>query len=130
ARHASVRVELGTELADFTSSENEFRLLLREGEKEKHATASYLIGCDGASSTVRQRLGIAHEDVEFDQPWLVVDLVVNARGLEKLPKVSAQYCDPARPATYLSGPGAHRCCEIMLLPGEDGAAMQADAQVW
>ena len=37
----------------------------------------------------------------FDEPWLVVDvLVVNDAALGKLPETAAQFCDPARP-TYL-----------------------------
>jgi 3-(3-hydroxy-phenyl)propionate hydroxylase len=79
---------------------------------------------------VRQRLDIQYEDLEFDEPWLVVDLLVNERGLAKLPAVSVQYCDPARPSTYLIGPGAHRRWEIMLLPGEERAQMETEIEVW
>jgi 3-(3-hydroxy-phenyl)propionate hydroxylase len=57
-----------------------------------------VIGCDGASSSVREAVGITLEDLEFDEPWLVVDVQVNERGLAKLPKTSVQYCEPARPA--------------------------------
>jgi 3-(3-hydroxy-phenyl)propionate hydroxylase len=63
------------------------------------------------------------EDLCFDEPWLVVDVQVNERGLAKLPKTSVQYCEPARPCTYVIGPGNHRRWEISLLPGEDPAAM-------
>jgi 3-(3-hydroxy-phenyl)propionate hydroxylase len=82
-------------------------------------TARYVVGCDGAASTVRRLLGIEYEDLRFDQPWLVVDLMVNERGLEKLPQMSIQYCEPQRPSTYLIGVGNHRRWELMLLPGEN-----------
>jgi 3-(3-hydroxy-phenyl)propionate hydroxylase len=106
--------------------------------RDRTITANYVVGCDGAASTVRQALGIEYEDLEFDQPWLVVDLLVSGRGLEKLPKVSVQYCEPARPSTYLVGVGAHRRWELMLNPGEepDVWALLArwikpdDAQLW
>jgi 3-(3-hydroxy-phenyl)propionate hydroxylase len=49
----------------------------------------------------------------------VVDVQVNERGLAKLPRTSVQYCEPARPCTYVIGPGNHRRWEISLLPGED-----------
>jgi 3-(3-hydroxy-phenyl)propionate hydroxylase len=90
--------------------------------------AKYVIACDGASSTVRTQLEMALEDLDFDEPWLVVDLLVNERGLAKLPQVSIQYCEPARPATYLVGPKNHRRWEIMLLPGEDSGRMET--KVW
>ncbi|HJT62893.1 MAG TPA: bifunctional 3-(3-hydroxy-phenyl)propionate/3-hydroxycinnamic acid hydroxylase [Burkholderiales bacterium] len=84
----------------------------------KSLSARYVVGCDGAASTVRKLLGIDYVDLEFDQEWLVVDLRVNERGLAKLPQVSIQYCEPARPSTYLIGVGSHRRWELMLQPGE------------
>ena len=90
--------------------------------------ARFVVGCDGASSHVRQQLGIGFEDLGFDEPWLVIDLLVNEEGAARLPQVSVQYCEPARPCTYLIGPGAHRRWEIMLLPGESPAEMERD--VW
>ncbi|CAN1354553.1 Probable NADH-specific resorcinol 4-hydroxylase [Linum perenne] len=66
----------------------------------------------------------------FDEPWLVVDLRVNATGVAKLPRTAAQFCDPSRPTTYIVGPGSHRRFEIMLLPGEDPRAMEQPDQVW
>jgi 3-(3-hydroxy-phenyl)propionate hydroxylase len=129
-RHAasfpSVKVELGAELNGFSFSGGQVRIEI----DKRQISANYLIGCDGASSTVRQQAGIEHEDLEFDEPWLVIDLVANERGLARLPKVSIQYCEPARPATFLVGPGAHRRFEIMLLPGEAREKMETEAEVW
>lgn len=92
--------------------------------------ARYVIGCDGASSAVRDAAGITLEDLQFDEPWLVVDVQVNERGLAKLPATSVQYCEPARPCTYVIGPGNHRRWEISLLPGEDPAAMATEEGAW
>jgi 3-(3-hydroxy-phenyl)propionate hydroxylase len=68
--------------------------------KPRSVRARYVIACDGGSSTVRTRLGMPLEDLDFDEPWLVVDVLVNERGLAKLPKVSVQYCEPERPCTW------------------------------
>ena len=103
------------ELLDLKETPDEVQLRFAGGT----ASARYVVGCDGAASTVRRLLGIGYEDLEFDQRWLVVDLLVNERGLAKLPQVSIQYCEPARPSTYLIGVGAHRRWELMLLPGEE-----------
>jgi 3-(3-hydroxy-phenyl)propionate hydroxylase len=81
--------------------------------------ARYVIACDGGSSTVRTLLDMPLEDLDFDEPWLVVDVLVNERGLAKLPKVSVQYCEPERPCTLVIGPKNHRRWEISLKPGED-----------
>jgi 3-(3-hydroxy-phenyl)propionate hydroxylase len=89
--------------------------------------ARFLVGCDGASSPVREAIGGGLFDYQFDEPWLVVDVEVGAGC--RVPAVNIQLCDPARPTTcVLSGPGRHRW-EFMLLPGETAEAMMDDAVV-
>lgn len=78
--------------------------------------ARYLVGCDGASSRVREMLGVELEDCGFDEPWLVIDALVP--DPEAVPNVNLQICDPARPTTcVLMSAGRHRW-EFMMLPGE------------
>ena len=125
-----VDVSLGEELTGFTQNAGQVTLSLKRGEDERQVSAQYLIGCDGASSTVRRVLGIEHEDLDFDEPWLVVDAGVNQRGAAKCPKTSAQFCEPARPTTFLIGVGEHRRWEIMLLPDETAQQFEDDAAVW
>jgi 3-(3-hydroxy-phenyl)propionate hydroxylase len=133
-RAAAVAEIAFSELEGLDQSRKEVTLRLRD----RTITAKYVVGCDGAGSTVRQALGIEYEDLEFDQPWLVVDLLVSSRGLEKLPKVSVQYCEPARPCTYLVGVGSHRRWELMLNPNEEPDVWELlarwitpdDAQLW
>jgi 3-(3-hydroxy-phenyl)propionate hydroxylase len=79
-------------------------------------SARYLLGCDGANSFVRKQLGIAHEDLAFDEWWMVVDVRLT-RPVD-LPGKCIQYCWPSRPATFIVGPGNLRRWEIKLLPGE------------
>jgi 3-(3-hydroxy-phenyl)propionate hydroxylase len=129
--YPDVTVELGTELTHFTQSTDGVTLHLRGVDgAQRTVTADYVIACDGASSAVRQQLGIAFEDLVFDEPWLVVDLQVADAALRKLPETAAQYCDPARPTTFIIGPGRHRRFEIMLLPGEDPRGLEEPDQVW
>ena len=128
--HPSVEVALGTALVDLAQDEAGVTLRLRGPAGDRTVRADYVMACDGASSGVREGLGIALDDLVFDEPWLVVDLIVNAEALGKLPDTAAQYCDPARPTTFIVGPKNHRRFEIMLLPGEDPRLMQAPDQVW
>src|SRR6185503_6623115 len=90
----------------------------------------WAIAADGGSSTLRAMLGIALEDLGFDEPWLVVDVRVNERGLAKLPKTSVQYCEPERPCTLVIGPGNHRRWEISLKPGEDPRQVATPEGTW
>ncbi|WP_298875653.1 bifunctional 3-(3-hydroxy-phenyl)propionate/3-hydroxycinnamic acid hydroxylase [uncultured Bradyrhizobium sp.] len=128
--YPSVAVELGTELRSLSQAPDGVTLELSSDRGTRKVTADYVIACDGASSSVRRQLGIGFDDLVFDEPWLVVDLRVNASRIAKLPRTAAQFCDPARPTTYIVGPGAHRRFEIMLSPGEDPRAMEQPDQVW
>jgi 3-(3-hydroxy-phenyl)propionate hydroxylase len=127
----TVDVKLGHRLVDLAQTHErcDLKCITEAGASESYA-AKYVVGCDGASSVVRQLVGIELDDLGFDEPWLVVDVLANAEGLAKLPKASAQFCEPARPASYLIGTGSHRRWEIMLLPNEDPKVMERDENVW
>lgn len=78
--------------------------------------SGYVVGADGARSRVREANGIAFDDLQFDEPWLVVDAIVH--DPTRLPDINLQICDPERPTTcVLMGAGRHRW-EFMLKPGE------------
>jgi len=67
---------------------------------EEHAIeAQYVLGCDGANSVVRARIGSVMRDLRFEQRWLVVD-VESAAEIDTWDGVH-QVCDPARAATYM-----------------------------
>ncbi|WP_248796463.1 bifunctional 3-(3-hydroxy-phenyl)propionate/3-hydroxycinnamic acid hydroxylase [Pseudomonas sp. MWU13-2105] len=103
---------------------------LSDQGEEQVIEARWVIACDGGGSTTRGLLGIDLQDLDFDEPWLVVDVKVNERGLAKLPDVSVQYCEPERPCTLVIGPGNHRRWEISLKPGEDPAQVATEAGTW
>jgi 3-(3-hydroxy-phenyl)propionate hydroxylase len=127
----AVEVALGWRFVRVDQDLDGASLLLEDAEgRPVEVRARYVIGCDGASSSVRDAVGIELEDLEFDEPWLVVDVQVNDKGLAKLPQTSVQYCEPARPCTYVIGPGNHRRWEISLLPGEDPAYMATEEGAW
>lgn len=134
-RHATgfsnVRAELGVELLDLVQTPASVVAKLKDADgQQRTVTARYVLGCDGASSTVREIAGIGLEDLVFDEPWLVVDVRVNENALARLPQCSAQFCNPARPVSFLIGPKNHRRWEIMLLPGEDARQMEQPDNVW
>jgi 3-(3-hydroxy-phenyl)propionate hydroxylase len=88
-------------------------------------SAHYLVACDGASSAIRESQGFGLHDFAFDEPWLVVDVIVADPA--RLPTVNLQICDPARPTTcVLMAAGRHRW-EFMLLPGETAEHVLEDS---
>ncbi len=134
-RHADsfdcVTIELGTELIDLVDTGDQVLAKLKDmSGSVRTVSARYVIGCDGAWSTVRQLSGMKLEDLVFDEPWLVVDVQVHDEALSKLPETSAQFCNPARPTSFIMGPKNHRRWEIMLLPGEDPREMEKPENVW
>lgn len=134
----NVRLQLGAELVALEQDAAEARLAFLVGGQDEVARAAYVIGCDGASSSVRRLLGGKLDDLQFEEPWLVVDAEVGGpisfpdfAGLPQgadLQNLSVMVCDPRRPTTIVPGRGSHRRWEFMLLPGEDDRAMmQPDA---
>jgi len=91
--------------------------------------ADWVVGCDGARSTVRRFMGTELDDLRSHERWLVVDVILK-RERPDLGDHSIQYCDPARPATYVRGVGQRRRWELMLLPGEDPVQMTRPERIW
>ena len=131
ASFASITIALGVELVGMSQDAAGVRLDLRDAAGQPSTVqARYLIGCDGASSSVRALAGIALQDLGFDEPWLVIDVLMNEQGLSKLPLTSVQYCRPERPATMVIGPGRHRRWEISINPGEDPQQLATPEGTW
>lgn len=133
AAHRNVELRLGTSFVGLEQDAAGVTLDLdREGTRCQ-ARARWVIACDGSRSPVRKALGIALDDLGFDEPWLVVDAEVegpirfpDVGGVPEgadLQRLSVMLCDPRRPATIVPGRGDHRRWEFMLLPGEDEAEM-------
>ena len=87
--------------------------------------ARYVVGCDGARSATRGRIGSALHDTGFEESWLVVDLLLAAE-VPGLPTRCLQVCDPARPHTLVPMPAPRFRFEFMLLPGESEEEIRRD----
>ncbi len=131
ARMPHVTLALGHRLQRVDQDASGVQLAVTDDHGQAHTVqAQYLVACDGASSGVREQLGMGLIDLGFDQAWLVVDAQVNDHGLAKLPRVSVQYCEPERPSTYVIGPGRHRRWEISINAGEDPQEMATPDGTW
>ncbi|WP_337192174.1 FAD-dependent monooxygenase [Streptomyces sp. HUCO-GS316] len=68
-------VERGTELLSFTQDADGVTALLRTASgAEEELRAGYLIGCDGAHSIVRKRLGLTYEGSAFPEEYMLGDV--------------------------------------------------------
>jgi 3-(3-hydroxy-phenyl)propionate hydroxylase len=84
-------------------------------------TGRFVLGCDGANSTIRELAGITMDDLGFTERWLVVDIRVET-GLDTWDGVE-QICDPARAATFMQVTGDRYRWEFRLFDGEDEAGL-------
>ncbi|HSI19775.1 MAG TPA: bifunctional 3-(3-hydroxy-phenyl)propionate/3-hydroxycinnamic acid hydroxylase, partial [Sphingomonas sp.] len=137
ARFPNVTVMTGASVEAVTQDDRGVALTIAGRDGPWHATADHLFACDGASSSVRKALGIALDDIGFEERWLVVDTDVT--GAMRWPadhhipdevrdgRFSLMVCDPERPATLIPGRGTHRRWEYMLLPGERDEEVVTDA---
>lgn len=90
-------------------------------------TASWVVGCDGSRSKVRESQRIELEDLDFEERWLVADIVLDGRS--ELPSRAVTVCDPARPHYSIPMPGPRHRFEFMLLDGEEAGVMQRPESV-
>jgi flavoprotein hydroxylase len=90
--------------------------------------ASYVVGCDGANSTVRSLLDVDVDDRGFFYDWLIVDLILDEPRV--FDPLNIQICDPARPTTAVSGGPGRRRFEFMRLPEEDLEILNHEERAW
>lgn len=92
---------------------------------EHDITARFVVACDGASSSIRQSLGIDFAGVSYSQDWLIVDALGVSEPVEEI----TFYCDPARPTPHMPAPGGRQRWEFMLHPGERQEEFIQDAKI-
>lgn len=120
-----VELCLGAEVASVEPSGDE--VTIHTGEAVHRAR--WVVAADGASSRIREQLGIAFVDQGYDQEWLVIDVRLR-RAAPWLPGLVQQICDPFRPTTYVVGHGEYRRWEFQLQPGERPEEVAEPARVW
>lgn len=117
ARYPHVRAHLGHEVTSVSAVDDSRACITTMGPAgPAEWQARVAIGCCGARSITRAAMGASLSDYGAHQPWLVLDILLHDDP--GLPAVTVQYCDPARPSTYVPMPGQRRRFEIMVMPGD------------
>ena len=143
---STVELLYGHQVTNIAQDDQEVTVFADHDGKQITAKARYLLACDGGRSIVRKSVGIALDDLGFDEPWIVVDAIVDSpvlmpdligvpEGVD-MQQVMFIVGDPARPTSVIPGVGKHRRWEFMMLPGEapddfdDPAAIAALIAPW
>jgi 3-(3-hydroxy-phenyl)propionate hydroxylase len=139
AGNGRIALQLGAEFTTLEQDDTGVTVHYVQSNAAHEVRARWVIAADGSRSPVRKALGVALDDLDFEEPWLVVDAEVEGpvsfpalTGVPEsadLQRLSVMMCDPARPATIVPGRGNHRRWEFMLLPHEDDAVMMQPENV-
>jgi 3-(3-hydroxy-phenyl)propionate hydroxylase len=113
-RFPDVHLRFEHSVETFTQTPEQVRLTVRRPFGAVAITCDYLVGCDGAGSTVRRGLGIPLLGSSFEERWLIVDLE-NSQNRTRHTEV---FCNPERPCITLPGPHHTRRFEFRLHPSE------------
>ncbi|MGA4955467.1 FAD-dependent monooxygenase [Streptomyces lavendulocolor] len=120
------RIERGTELRSLAQDAGGVtaRLVTASGAEEEVRTR-YLVGCDGAHSTVRKALGLAFEGGAFPEEYMLADVEVDwdlppGYGVRSLHRGADGAVDDLLVCIPLPGTGRYRMS--MLVPPELSAA--------
>ncbi|MGB8329745.1 MAG: bifunctional 3-(3-hydroxy-phenyl)propionate/3-hydroxycinnamic acid hydroxylase [Polyangiales bacterium] len=125
-QHPSVVVELGIELVALDICTEMVRATLRRRDgRTDWVEARYVVGADGASSKVRQMLGLGFEGCTYAEDWLIIDAKNVPTQIDHIEFL----CDPRRPVPHMVAPGNRQRWEFMLQPGETAEEMESPEKV-
>jgi 3-(3-hydroxy-phenyl)propionate hydroxylase len=126
ANYPGVHTLLGVELTGIVETgEGVEAALTRADGGRVTVQARYLIGADGAGSTVRQLIGQGFAGRSFAEDWLIVDALNVPRPIDHVEFI----CDHRRPTPHMVAPGGRERWEFMLKPGETRQDMERDDKI-
>jgi flavoprotein hydroxylase len=122
ARELGVDIRRGCAVTDFSQHHDVVAVATNDGGV---VDGRYVVGCDGANSTVRNLLGVPMTELGFFYDWLIVDVVLHDDRV--FDPLNVQICDPARPTTVVSGGPGRRRWEFMRLEHETLGELETSA---
>lgn len=129
ARLPTLRVLRGHEVVDVTDHGSQVDAgCVGTGGERTVVSGQWLVGCDGANSFVRDRLGTSMHDLGFSRDWLICDVVLHE--CRTFDPNNLQICDPARPRTSASAGPGHRRWEFMRLEHETIEELRTEESAW
>jgi 3-(3-hydroxy-phenyl)propionate hydroxylase len=120
-QYPGVEVRVDVEVTDVIDDGHGVRVTYvdRTDGTEHVVEADYVLGCDGANSITRNRIGSHMKDLGCEQRWLVADVATSAE-LDQWDGVH-QVCDPVRAGTYMRIGATRYRWEFRLLDTETAA---------
>ncbi|WP_030204632.1 FAD-dependent monooxygenase [Streptomyces sp. NRRL S-87] len=125
------RIERGTELLSFAQDDTGVTSRLRTPDGEEELRTRYLVGCDGAHSTVRKSLGLGFEGGAFPEEYMLADVEVDwsmpaGYGVRAIRHGPAGAADDVLVCIPLPGRNRYRL-SMLVAPELSAAAQGAEA---
>jgi 3-(3-hydroxy-phenyl)propionate hydroxylase len=129
-RFADVELHLGREVTALAQDAAGVTLEVAEvgGGERRRVRASFVLGCDGARSTVRRLAGIGLTGDSYPDRWLAVSGLPQDDSALRI-RETTFVCDPHRPTFVAEGAQHDFRMEMMVNPGETDAQMEDPATV-
>lgn len=135
----AVEVNLSWEVQRVAHHADHVELTVRKGhpgeggtwvpeEETRTVRAGYVIGADGANSSVRRHMDTEVNDLGFNFDWLILDVIPHEDRTWR--PMNWQLCDPERPTTIVSGGPGRRRWEFMRLPEESIEELNTKERAW
>jgi len=100
-------------------------LTISTPDGECTSRAAFVVACNGATSGIRERLGVRLVGSTYAERWLVVDTIVKDHNVKWITFT----CDPRRPSVELPAVGDRVRWEFMQMPGECEEELKRDDTV-
>lgn len=129
-RYPDVQLLLGAEATEMTISESEVKVVVKNIETTTEITGTWLIGCDGGRSFVREKVFSQMNEIKPPKDWILVDTILKkAADANLLPDRFRYYLKKERLTAYAHGFGLNRRWEFELHAGEE-MPEEAEIKSW
>ncbi|MFO1115127.1 MAG: bifunctional 3-(3-hydroxy-phenyl)propionate/3-hydroxycinnamic acid hydroxylase [Beijerinckiaceae bacterium] len=125
SRFPNVRVLFGHAVRAIDQTPQEAVLSVDCSDGARRIAASYVLGCDGGTSAIREMMGAKMIGSTYTERWLVIDAIVKGHDVAGI----TFNCDPARPRVELPAVGDRVRWEFMQLPGEDDEILKSEDKI-
>ena len=126
-----VSIMQNTKVISIKENRNLVKIILEDvnNKKIQEISSKYIIGCDGANSTIRKQIKSQFQNLGFTQKWAVVDLILK-KDKKELPDRTIQYSNTKRPATYCRNVGKRRRWEFAIHNSESEKKVLSNSYIW
>jgi len=126
-----VSIMQNTKVNSLKEEKNSVKICIENinNNKISEIRAKYIIGCDGARSTIRKQIKAKFQNLGFTQKWAVVDLILK-KNKKELPDRTIQYSNSKRPATYCRNVGKRRRWEFAINNNESEKKVLSNSYIW